>query len=108
MPLNLSQFQQTHAQIVAKAWADEQFKQRFVSDPAAVLHEHGVALPPGMMVRTFEMQPNTIYLSIPPRPEVSDTNLTSAGAGGQARGSTMAPVGDAVIMGTYSIGDPSI
>jgi hypothetical protein len=31
--------------VVAKAWADEAFKARLVSDPAAVLKAEGLALP---------------------------------------------------------------
>lgn len=31
-----------YGRIVAKAWSDEAFKQRFMAEPAAVLKEHGI------------------------------------------------------------------
>jgi hypothetical protein len=38
------------SQIVARAWCDEDFLQRLVSDPRAVLAEHDLEVPPGMEV----------------------------------------------------------
>jgi hypothetical protein len=34
-------------QVVARAWCDEEFMQRLVSDPMAVLAEHDLEVPPG-------------------------------------------------------------
>ena len=33
--------QKQMAKIIAKAWADDEYKQRFISDPAAMLREEG-------------------------------------------------------------------
>jgi branched-subunit amino acid aminotransferase/4-amino-4-deoxychorismate lyase len=41
--------------LVAQAWADPQLKQRLLSDPAAVLREHGVAVPAGVTVKVSRM-----------------------------------------------------
>ena len=38
------------SQIVARAWGDEDFMQRLVSEPRAVLAEHDLAVPPGTAV----------------------------------------------------------
>jgi hypothetical protein len=38
------------SQIVARAWCDEDFMQRLVSDPRAVLAEHDLEVPPGTEV----------------------------------------------------------
>ena len=38
------------SQIVARAWGDEDFMQRLVSEPRAVLAEHDLEVPPGMEV----------------------------------------------------------
>ena len=38
------------SQIVARAWCDEDFMQRLLSDPRAVLAEHDLEAPPGTEV----------------------------------------------------------
>jgi hypothetical protein len=38
------------SQIVAQAWCDERFMKRLLSDPWAVLDEHGLEMPPGKEV----------------------------------------------------------
>ena len=38
------------SQIVAQAWCDEDFMQRLLSDPRAVLAEHDLEVPPGTEV----------------------------------------------------------
>lgn len=38
------------SQIVARAWCDEDFMQRLLSNPRAVLTEHDLEVPPGMEV----------------------------------------------------------
>ena len=43
-------------QIVARAWCDEDFMRRLLSDPTAVLAEHDLEVPPGMEV---EVVPGT-------------------------------------------------
>ena len=48
-------FQQKQwGQIVAKAWADADFKARLVADPQAVLREHGIEPEPGIELRVVE------------------------------------------------------
>ena len=39
------------SQIVARAWCDEGFMKRLLSDPRAVLAEHDLEVPPGTEVR---------------------------------------------------------
>ncbi len=41
-------------QIVARAWADQSFKNRLLSDPTVVLREFGVELAPGTQARVVE------------------------------------------------------
>jgi hypothetical protein len=38
------------SQVVARAWCDEDFMQRLLSDPRAVLAEHDLEVPPGTPV----------------------------------------------------------
>ena len=42
-------------QIVARAWADPQLKERLLSDPGAVLREHGVEVPAGVTVKVTRL-----------------------------------------------------
>src|SRR5262245_44375103 len=51
--------------IVAKAWTDETFKKRLLADPAAVLKEHGMEMPPGIQVRIVENTEEVRYLTLP-------------------------------------------
>jgi hypothetical protein len=45
---NSPEFQKQWAKIVAQAWADEQFKERLLSDTNTVLQEHGIEVPEGI------------------------------------------------------------
>jgi hypothetical protein len=42
--------EQVWSQIVARAWCDDDFMQRLLSDPRAVLAEHDLEVPPGTEV----------------------------------------------------------
>jgi len=69
--MNREQFQKAYAKIVAKAWADEGFKQRLLSDPTTVLKENGIDVPDGVEFRVIESTSNLVYLTLPPRPDSS-------------------------------------
>ncbi len=61
------------SRIVAKAWADDTFKDRLLADPKAVLLEHGFETTHEVCVRsddTTEVQSagEILYLTLPPRP----------------------------------------
>ena len=58
----------TWARVVAKAWADEEYKRRLLADPAAVAAEEGVVLPEGLTVNVIEDAPGTRTLVLPPPP----------------------------------------
>ena len=71
------------AQIVARVWADEDFRARLRSDPrAAVAEETGVVIPESIGVEVVEETPEKGYLVIPVnRVEISDEQLEVAGGG---------------------------
>jgi hypothetical protein len=81
--------QQTDAwgRIVARAWQDDAFKQRLLADPAAVLQEHGVRVPPGSKVKVIEDTAQVYHLTLPRNPdaagELSDEDLAQV-VGGSA------------------------
>ena len=62
-------------QVVVRAWTDEDFKQRLMSDPDGVLRDHGVDVPQGVSVKVVEDTEDVTYLVLPTKPadvEVSD------------------------------------
>lgn len=56
-------------QIVARAWSDEDFKRRLLSEPRVVLAEHGLEVPEGTEVRVVEDTAAVRHLTLPPSPE---------------------------------------
>lgn len=54
--------------IIAKAWHDDSFKQRLLSDATTVLNEEGVDIPAGLAVRAVENTDSLIHLIIPAKP----------------------------------------
>ncbi len=47
---------------------DEEFKKRFIADPATVLKENGIEIPEGMTVRVVEQKEIEIQILLPPKP----------------------------------------
>ncbi len=84
----LQEYAKQFGQVVAKAWADDEFKARFLADPASVLTEQGIAVPAGLEVRAVENTSNVVYITLPPKPsdELSDEQLNQV-AGGTTAGS---------------------
>jgi hypothetical protein len=77
------------SQIVGRAWADDDFKERLVADPAAILREYDLAPPAGVRVELleeFEAAPEdtdeVLYLVLPAKPsdeELNEDELCSVG-----------------------------
>ena len=92
-----------YGEIVAKAWADEAFKQRLLAEPNVVLKEEGLELPQGVEFRVVENTPNVVYLPLPPTPseELSDEQLEQvAGGACSSSAGTLGTVG--CVTGTAS------
>ena len=89
----LTAYAKQYGQVVAKAWADEEFKQRLLADPAAVLQAEGIAVPEGVELRAVENTDKVLYLALPPKPsaELSDEQLDQLAGGATA--STAASAG---------------
>jgi hypothetical protein len=71
-------------QVIAKAWMDEGFKMRLLSDPAAVLKEEGLEMPSGMEVRMVENTDKVLHLVLPAKPngdEMSEEQLEHVAGG---------------------------
>ena len=61
--------QKKWAVCVAKAWADEDYKQRLITDPAAVLKEEGISVPEKMKVKVVENTNDTTHIVLPLAPD---------------------------------------
>ena len=76
-------FQKQWNQIVAKAWADDKFKQQLLANPAAVLRENGVTVPADVIVKMSENSDKVLNLTLPAKPkeELSEADLESIAGG---------------------------
>ena len=78
------------AQLFAACWKDESLKARFMSDPKAVLAEHGIAVPDGIDVNVVENSDNTVHITMPAAPDgdgelsVEQLAAVAGGLGGLA------------------------
>jgi len=73
------------AELFAACWKDESLKQRFMSDPKAVLAEYGMDVPDGVDVNVVENSDNCVHITMPATPdghmELSDEDLRNAAGG---------------------------
>ncbi len=89
-----------YGRVVAKAWADAEFKQRLLANPTEVLREEGFAVPEGTEVRIVADTVRVLHLTLPTKPaELSDLQLEQV-AGGCGSGALQlmagADIGDMV------------
>jgi hypothetical protein len=80
------------SRIVARAWADDAFRDRLLSDPKSVLREHGIETAGDVRVSTAERDGDfdedeplhadeTLHLILPPLPsDLSEEDLVPTGA----------------------------
>ena len=61
--------QKQWAKIVAKAWADEDYKQRLLADPTSVMKEEGLEVPEGVKFKCVEATKSKTWLVLPPKPD---------------------------------------
>ena len=73
--------------LFAACWKDEALKERFKSDPMAVLAEYGLELPEGMAVKVVENDGESVHITVPPQPE-SHQPVLDEELGGVGKGST--------------------
>ena len=57
------------AKVVAKAWADDDYKQRLIDDPASVLAGEGMEVPEGVKLNVVEATDKQVWMVLPPRPD---------------------------------------
>jgi hypothetical protein len=80
--------------IIARAWTDEQYKARLVSDPRSVFDEAGLDLPEGVEIRVVEDTPGINHFVLPVAPaegELSEETLEQITAGDTTKESQIGP-----------------
>jgi hypothetical protein len=65
-------FNKLWGKLVAQSWADQTLRKRLISDPSAVMKEHGLPVPPGVQVKIVENTASVVYLPIPAKPSQSE------------------------------------
>jgi len=68
MPQDSKEQARLWAKVVAKAWADESYKNKLLSDPAAVFRAEGLAIPEGVRLTVLENSATQIHLVLPVAP----------------------------------------
>ena len=82
--MNAEQQAKQWGQVVAKAWQDDAFKKRLLSNPSVVLKEHGLEMPSGVQIRVVENSDQVVHLTLPAQPqddELSEDALDAVAGG---------------------------
>lgn len=70
--------------MVAKAWTDEEYKARLLSDPKSVFKENDVDVPDGVEIKIVEDTGKVKHYTLPPSPvegELRDEDLEKVSGG---------------------------
>jgi len=70
------------SQLIARAWTDDEFKQRLQADPRGVLAEHGIDMPEDVEINIMEDTKNVRHIILPPPPaeELMEEDLAGSAA----------------------------
>ncbi|AFY76985.1 MAG: hypothetical protein IGR93_20810 [Hydrococcus sp. C42_A2020_068] len=91
---NLKSLEVTVSKLVAKAWMDDEFRKRFISEPTEILREAGVFIEDFVKIVVNQDSTNapvlqgadgmTIYqINLPPKPsDLSDEQISAWSLGG--------------------------
>jgi len=90
-PMTPEQVQQAAQQLIARCWAEPEFKARLLADATGTLKAEGYPVPDGHAIQVVESTANQSYLVIPPVPsnEIADEALDGVAGGGYACGSVV-------------------
>ena len=81
--MDREEFQKAYGKVVAKAWADPDFKAKLLADPKTVLKENGLAIPDDVEFRIVENTDKIVHLNLPPEPtgQLSEEELEKVAGG---------------------------
>ena len=73
--------------IIAKAWADEAFKQSLLADATSVLKQEGLDVPQGVTIKAIENTDQLTHIVLPLKPGIQPLSeeLLDSVAGGQSK-----------------------
>jgi hypothetical protein len=57
--------------VIAKAWADEDFREALMANPKAALRAQGIEVPEGLTLRVFENSDTVFNLVLPKLPDLA-------------------------------------
>lgn len=57
-----------YAEVIAKAWSDENFKKKLLEHPREALKEMGVDVPTSSSIKVCDSSDGTFYLVLPQKP----------------------------------------
>ena len=84
------------ARIIAKAWKDEAYKQKLISNPKAVFEqEFNIQFPAEIKVEVKEENPTSLYFVLPIRPEIAGQQISDeqlAAISGGASGALLSEI----------------
>jgi len=78
--MDREKFQKAYGKVVAKAWADPDFKAKLLSDPKTVLKEYGVEFPQDVELRVVENTDKIHHFTLPAR-QLSEEELEKVAGG---------------------------
>ena len=64
-----------YAKLIAKAWSDESFKEKLMSDSRAILEAEGISVPPGVDVKVMEQTETQLFVVIPKKPPIEQYDV---------------------------------
>lgn len=67
----------SYQEVIERVWADESFKNRFVTDPKTVLTEIGAKIPDSLKVEVHENEPNVQNFVLLRKEQIEALNLQS-------------------------------
>ena len=82
-PMTPEQVQQAAQQLIARCWAEPEFKARLLADATGTLKAEGYPVPEGHVIQVVESTTNQSYFVIPPAPsnDLSDESLDQVAGG---------------------------
>ncbi|MCP3943439.1 MAG: NHLP leader peptide family natural product precursor [Desulfobacteraceae bacterium] len=70
--MDKNQFKKAYGKLVAKAWDDDDFKAKLLSDPKKIFKENGIEVPENMAVNIVENKKDVVNLVLPLRRDLVD------------------------------------
>ena len=61
--------ERSRSRLIARAWRDEEFHKKLVSDPRGAMEDLGIKIPDDVEIQVHEETERTLHLVIPRRPE---------------------------------------